>query len=386
MLKSGVGYSMELDEIKAGEETAQMALKQVSKPTFGLLYTGAENCSEYMITGIKNIIGDIPLIGCNSIGSIITNEGIIGENDKFCALMLLEDEDMKIGLASSTDQGNPRGIAHKLALEAMENAGMGCAPDYVYMIASASYEEDYVRGIEDVVGRVPLFGGGIENNSKNVIFTDVGTLKDGVAVAFIYTKKKIVTEYIGPYEETDYSGVITALKGKRTLLEIDGQPSLKKYAEWINENPDDLLTNNFEKIALEHPLGVKDTYGELTAIRHITSANADYSMNISNDLALNTAVTCMKKIPEKFVTFGKQTLINTREKLNNQVGAYLLIQSGSHRFETETEMQKLYQAMKESVNNVPFMLIFTNGEYGYTNHSANTCGELMLSFTGFSKE
>ena len=35
---------------------------------------------------------------------------------------------------------------------------------------------------------------------------------------------------------------------------------------------------------------------------------------------------------------------------------------------------------------VPFICIFTFGEYGYREHSANTCGGLMLSFTGFGKE
>jgi len=38
--------------------------------------------------------------------------------------------------------------------------------------------------------------------------------------------------------------------------------------------------------------------------------------------------------------------------------------------------------MKE-VKDVPFIMPFTFGEYGYNNHSANICGGLMLSFTAF---
>lgn len=384
MLKSSVGYSTKEDEVLAGKEVANMIREEIENPKLGLLYTSKDYNQETLITSIKDVIGNIPIIGCTSMDGMIVPDGIIGNGQKFCGLMVLEEETMKIGIASSNTFGNPRGIAHKLALEAMENAGMGCAPDYIYMIASTSYEEDYMRGIEDVVGRVPLFGGGIKKDTKNAIFTSTEVLQEGVAVAFIYTKKKIVTEYIGPYEETEHAGVITALDGKRTLLEIDGEPSLKKYAKWVNKDPEELL-NNIHEVSVNHPLGVKDVYGENTAIRHILSGNQDYSMNISNDLALNTAVTCMQKVPEQLLEFGQKTLEKTKEQLKD-ASAYLLIQSGFHKYETKKEQNDLYLAMKKATQGVPFILVFTNGEYGYNNHSANMCGELMLSFTGFSKE
>ena len=71
----------------------------------------------------------------------------------------------------------------------MENAGKGSAPDYIYMIASSPYEEEYLKGIEDVVGKVPLFGGGIadySNLGSNTLFTHASVVECGVGSFHLY--------------------------------------------------------------------------------------------------------------------------------------------------------------------------------------------------------
>lgn len=47
----------------------------------------------------------------------------------------------------------------------MEKAGQTAAPAYFYMVASPAEEEDYLKGIEDVIGRVPFFGGSAADNT-----------------------------------------------------------------------------------------------------------------------------------------------------------------------------------------------------------------------------
>lgn len=63
-----------------------------------------------------------------------------------------------------------------------------------------------------------------------------------------------------------------------------------------------------------------------------------------------------------------------------------MIHSGSRKKKVETQLNEIYNHLKETANNVPFMTIFTLGEYGSNSQNTNSCGELMLSFTGFSKE
>ena len=45
----------------------------------------------------------------------------------------------------------------------------------------------------------------------------------------------------------------------------------------------------------------------------------------------------------------------------------------------------IYEQIKANVGNVPFIMEFTFGEYGYVDDGRNTTGGLMLSFTAFTK-
>ena len=43
------------------------------------------------------------------------------------------------------------------------------------------------------------------------------------------------------------------------------------------------------------------------------------------------------------------------------------------------------EIMKAKTHNRPFIGTFTFGEYGFNDHSANSCGSLMLSFVSIEK-
>jgi len=389
MLTSSVGYSIREDSYESGIESAKMALEKIKTPIIAFLYTSIKYNQRKVLEGVNSVLGNVPIIGCNSDGALIVPSGIVNESTGFSGVMLLEDPNMKIGLAISSHCGNARQLGHTLALEAMEDAGEGSAPDYIYMIASSPYEEEYLKGIEDVVGKVPLFGGGIadySNLGSNTLFTHASVVECGVAVAFIYTDKKIVTEYTGSYQETNNSGIVTKIDGSRNLVEIDGVPSLQKYADWIEENAENLLGRNLSFHSVLKPLGIKNIEEDFIAIRQPVFGNTDYSINISQDIALNTTVICMKSTPGDLVDSTKTVLEQVQKRLENKAGAYLLIHSGNRKKKVETQLNEIHRNLKETANGGPFMTIFTLGEYGSNSQSTNSCGELMLSFTGFSKE
>ena len=95
------------------------------------------------------------------------------------------------------------------------------------------------------------------------IYTNDKVFSDGCAVAFFYTDKPMANVYTGAYHETTNSGVITKIEGKRTLVEIDGVPAMKKYAEWTGKKLKDLDGGNLLSQTILAPLGVKDRLGDL---------------------------------------------------------------------------------------------------------------------------
>ena len=261
MLKSNVAWSTNENSYEQGKETAAKAVVDLVETKVAFLYTSVDSDVGEVLEGAKSELGTAPIIGCTSSAGIITPDGFITGEKGFTGILALGDPDMKVGVAGSERGKDPRETGRKLAREAMENAGENCVPAYFYMVASPAEEEEYIKGIEDVVGRVPIFGGSAADNTvegKWSIFTNDKIFSDGAAIAFFYTDKEIENVFTGAYNETTNSGVITKIEGKRTLVEIDGMPAQKKYAEWTGAKAKDLKENNLLVTTITKPLGVKD--------------------------------------------------------------------------------------------------------------------------------
>ena len=388
MLKTNVGHSILNDSYQNGKETATKAKEGLNNPKLALLYSSVLCEQEKLIEGVRSVISSTPIVGCTSSGALIVPEGIITSETGFSGAMMFEDENLTVGVAGMEKDGDARKMGRKIALEAIKNANTDVRPSYFYMVANPAEEESYLKGIQDVIGRVPMFGGSaaddtIEGNWK--IFCNDKVFSEGCAVVFFYTDRKYITEYTGAYNETSKRGIITKVSNKRKLEEIDGVPALKKYAEWRGVNPDELKEMALLSVTIPNPLGIKDPIGQLTVIRHPMVGNNDYSMNIGNDLEEGTAIIMMSATTDQLIASTSYSVKEVNSKLNNEVAGYLLVHCSGRKLGIGDRLNEVYDSLKESCNGTPFMTIFTFGEYGYRNHSANTCGGLMLSFTGFEK-
>ncbi len=388
MLKSKVGSSINVDSYKQGKEAAIKAVDGLVKPKVAFVYTSVDSDVPKVIEGVKEELGGTPIIGCTSSAGIITEEGFISSDHGFTGVMTWADTDLTVGVASSPRGECPRATGKKVALEAMQNAARKDAPSYFYMVASPAEEEEYIKGIEEVIGMVPVFGGSAADNTvegKWSIYTNDKMFADGVAVAFIYTDNEIKNVFTGAYHETANAGIITKLNGKRTLVEIDGVPAVEKYAAWTGKDQKALEGGNLLVETILAPLGVKDRLGDLVAIRHPMFANEDNSMNIGANMATNTAVIQMEATVDELINSTEDTMKVLKDKMTKDAGAYLLVHCGGRRLGIGDRIDEVVEKLKKETAGVPFITIFTFGEYGVEDNGGNTTGGLMLSFTGISK-
>ena len=66
--------------------------------------------------------------------------------------------------------------------------------------------------------------------------------------------------------------------------------------------------------------------------------------------------------------------------MEGDIGAYLLVHCGGRRLGIGDRIDEVAKQLKKEANGVPFLAIFTFGEYGVRDHGSNTTGGLMLSF------
>ena len=389
VIKTKVGYSQNVDSFQAGFETAQMA--NLGEAKVGLLFTSCVMDQAKIIDGVRSFSG-VPVLGCTSSAAICTQDGYLNAETGYAGMMCLGgDVEVVVAGSEKTSNETAREIGRRLAKEAISQVkGPDVEPDYFFMTASPKEEEEYMKGVADVIGDVPVFGGSAADNTvegKWSILCNDKIFSDGCAIAIFYTDSEMKNLYTGEYKETTNAGVITKVVNNRTLVEIDRQPALKKYCEWTGKDINKVMGGNLLVETIFNPLAVKDPIGGVVAIRHPMFANDDLSMNIGADLVTNTAIIQMHLEPEEMVQANPNAIKKLNALMDEEVQSYFLVHCGGRRLGLSIagKEQEIYPAVKAITGDKEFLMVFTFGEYGNGDHSANTVGGLSLSYTGFGK-
>lgn len=385
-MKAMVGSSILSNSYEAGVDTAKNSTKGLKAPKLGFLFTSIKYDQDEVIKGIKSVYPDLKVIGCTSSGAIMTPDGIISGENGFAGMMVLEDNELNVGVASAPRGQDPRMTGRRIAREAMEDAGKKHPPVAFAMFASPAEEEYYLKGIQDVIGELPMFGGSAADDAVVgdwKVFCEDKSFGDGCAVALFYTTKEIKNVFTGAYNETDNVGIITKVEDDRKIVEIDHVPALKKYAEWTGLNPDELMGQNLLVASIPMALGVKTVQGDLTAVRHPMVGNPDYSFNVGAKMAEKTAVIQLETDVDGLI----EGAVKTIKELKNDFkpAAMFLVHCGGRKLHIGDRVDEDFVAIKNAAGDIPFIVAFTFGEYGQNNHSGATIGGLSLSFTGFSE-
>jgi hypothetical protein len=388
MLTAKTGNSIQADPASAAKEAAASFKEIAANLKMAFVYSGVQYNQNALLGALAAELPGIPFIGNTSFTGVITNDGFISGESGFLGILGLADPDLTVGISCLNKSGTARETGRDAAQKALISAGRTDAPDYFYMVAPPGEEEFYLKGIEDVVGRVPFFGGSAADNAiagEWVLYTDQLITSDGIAVAFFYSKKPFANQYTGAYAETKKAGIITKVSNNRTLAEIDGIPAVKKYQQWTGASDEEVSGGNLLVYSITKPLGVKDRLGDLIAIRHPMNGNDDGTIAVGNNLAENTAIILMEGSVDGLISSTCETLSDLKVKIDAPVGAYHLVHCGGRRAGIGDRIEEVAELLKKEAGDVPFMTEFTFGEYGYEDDNNNTCGGLMLSFTAFGK-
>lgn len=386
MFKTKVSQSTSVDAFLLGKECAENAYS-MGDVKIGLLFTNADMNQEEILRGAKSVFGNKPIIGCTSSKGIMTKNGILS-GESYGGMMSFGGDDLVVGVAYAQNTNNARELGKKLARDAINSAGIKKVPTYYALFATPGEEENYIKGIEDVIGQVPFFGCTAGDNNfdgKLSLLCDNTVIRNGVALVFFYSKSEVKNEFSSGYEESDKVGVITKLNGKRTISEIDHISALSLYSEWINVPKETLLGGSIYSKSLLNPMGVKDPQGNVMAVRSLLSSNSDGSINVSNNLSENTAIIKLNIEPAGIMNSAEMTLMSLNNKLKKEANSYLLFEDVGRILSIGNNINELYNKICSLTNGKEFLMIYPFGEFGSSNHSASTCSSLMHSYNCFTK-
>lgn len=388
-MKINVVWSTDEESNKAGKNCAKKAVLDLIQTKLAIMFSSEKYNQEELLIGAKSILGTAPIIGCTTSEGIVVSEGYINpENSLYAGMMAIGDRETEVVTSISIKINSARETGILVAKRAMNKIGTKLSPSYFFMIANTEDEEEYAEGIREVIGNVPMFGcGPTQKNMK--IYTEEGIVANGVAVAFVYTNKKIENIFDNNYHETINSGVITKITGNN-IDEINGIKALKKYCEWTDKKVRDIKENKIFEESILKPLGIKTSDGNSIIIKQPLIGNDDYSIKVSNKIYTNTAIIQMQISKQELINAPTHTLrklknnIKIRNSIQSDVNfeesekAYLIFQNYARKKVIGQDIDKMVEKLKKEVGDIPFLMTFTDSE-----SSSKYFARLMLSEIAF---
>jgi len=197
-------------------------------PKFIALYHTIEHDSQKIIEEInKNF--ETEIFGCTSFQGIFTPKGFT----RGIGGLLSDEAYIEIKTAYSTfETKTPYEAGKQMATKVKTE--LKTEPDLIIMHATPGFEEEIIKGIEEILPEVDIIGGSAGDDDlsgKWVVLHKNGAIKNGVVIAGIKSKREIRTAFISGYFPTGKKGKVTKAK-KRIIYEINGKPAAEVYNEW----------------------------------------------------------------------------------------------------------------------------------------------------------
>jgi hypothetical protein len=163
-MKAQTGSSILTDATEAGKEAAQKIKAKLSDAKVAFVYAGVTHDLPTLLGSIAQELPGVALLGNTSFTGVVTPEGF-ATGDAFVGIFALGGDDLVVGTAGAAKGETARETGRAIAKQAQAAAGKDTPPDYFYLAASPGEEEYYIKGISDIIGRKPVFGGSAADNA-----------------------------------------------------------------------------------------------------------------------------------------------------------------------------------------------------------------------------
>ena len=388
MLKANTGSSINSDAREAGREAAQKAERGLDQIKMAFVYASNNYDLAELLAGVRSVWPDTPLTGGTSCRGVLLPEGYI-TGRHFVGALALSDPELTVTTGQAQYTGDPIEAGRQAALAALTKTGASAPPDYYHLTALPGFEEYYLKGITQIIGRQPMSGLCVADNEVMGdwgMFTEEGLVGYGLGVAFFRTNRPPVVHLSSAgYTESNELTVVTKMKNPRTLVELGYEPVLKHMVERSGFDPLFLNGTDLRVITAASPIGVKDCPDNLTIIRYPMLTLSDDSIAMGTSLSVGTGVIRMYSTADGLVAAGHQVLEELKAQMKTPAGAFHLAYSFGRGMLINDEGRgaEARDKIRQAAGDVPFIMPFTLTEMGFEADGPNTCGNLMLSYTGF---
>lgn len=336
-------------------------------------------------------------IACSSCLGAASSLGVDQASDRRLSMLAITDADGSYGVASVLqDKQQIRQQAAATVLAAIENAGRHAElPALIWCMQAPGFEEQIINGIQQAVGdQVPILGGSAADNEVSGSWSQFDGQQLGnnlLVIAVLYPTVQISSYFSSGYSATRYSGIVTAVKGRR-ILKIDQQPALQVYNNWLQQaGLAEMQPGIVMSASTFHPIGrqlnARDIPFSLLSLP--TSVAEDGSIELLAELQPGDQISLMQGSKEQLVRRAAHVVRvasnNLRLRHDVAPAAALIVYCAGCMLAVRDEIGQVQQSLRDSLSGIPYLVAFTFGEQGCFADGFNRHGNLMISAVIFGQ-
>lgn len=305
--------------------------------------------------------GEARIAGMTGTG-VITPGGAIGSG---CSAVAF-DASVPVGIGTATS-ADPRAAGRTAAAEALVDVDReGSHVALLLFVDSESGDQaEIVDGAYEIAGgRIPLAGGAAGGETR-AQFADGRPLSGSVVAVAIASQEPIGVGISHGCVPRGAPSIVTR-SGGRVLLQLDGRPAEAVYLEKIGKGDVPLSDDDFDAIAMAHPLAQPELRGDVRP-RYVRGRTPGGGLVCATSIEANAAVDVCEQKPEAIVRSAVDAVDEALGHLSGPAEAVLVFDCAarSARFGNPLGAREV-EAIISSVGDPPPAMAgtYTRGEIG----------------------
>jgi len=363
-----LGFSENKDHIQAANEAVSQAIVGLGKNRgdVAIIFTTIEFAHPLVLKIANNLLGDIPILGCSSLG-IITNKGIFKHG--FAILLISLNQQTFLNVASVKDVNKKTPIA--AGRELGEKLLYGCKDvrrslSLIFSDGLISDGTSLINGLQENLGRsFPLIGASASDNlafTKTFQYFNKDVLTDSCCGLLFGGKINFGFGIKHGWKALGKIRYVTKAEGN-IIKEINGEPAVKLYEDYFAKDVLE-LAKELRRISIFYPIGIYLQGEKEYLLRNILSIKDDGSLVTQGDIPQNSQIRLMIGTKDSCLAAAAASCIEAKRNLGAQKTKFVMVFDAASRFtllgrQYTKELEIIKAAFGE---NTPLIGIYTYGE------------------------
>ena len=367
-MKVSLGFNESKDYVQAVNEAVGEATigLQNNLPSFAIIFTTIEFAHPMVLKILNNLLGDTPIVGCSSLG-IISGKKIIRHGFAIALVSLGQQTFFNASCVKEISKRTPLKTGEELG----EKLLYGCRDvrrnfSLIFSDGLIANPGQLFNGLEDKMGKsFPLIGAAASDNlafSKTFQYFNKDVLTDACCGILWGGKLNFGWGIEHGWKPLGKERLVNKAN-KNVIQEINGQPAIKLYEEYLDKNSLE-LSKDLKRISIFYPLGVYLPGENKYLLRNITAIKDDGALITQGDVPEGSNVRLMIGTKESCLTATKKSCEDAQKRLFGVKPELIMVFNSASRFtllnkQAAQEIEIIQQVFGP---HVPLIGIYTFGE------------------------